>query len=141
MSNRVDNRAAISALLDAGEAPVAIAKTLGVSRSTVYLVKNKKKAGKDPTKEGLKGRASPVVTPRVLGGLKKRIRAAPKKSLRRVAAEAGMNRESVRKVVVNAGWKSRRRKRVPLISRLGRKKCMERARRLLNSLKSSGYPG
>ena len=122
MSDRVDNRAAISALLDAGEAPVAMAKTLGVSRSTVYLVKNKKKAGKDPTKEAPKGRASPVVTPRVLGGLKKRIRAAPKKFLRRVAAEAGVNRESVRKVVVNAGWKSRRWKRVPLISRLGRKK-------------------
>ena len=122
MSNRLDTRAAISALLDAGETPAFISRTLSVSRTTVYLVKNKKKVGANPLEDLPRTRAHPVVTPRVLGGLKKRIRAAPKKSLRRVAQESGINRESVQKVVVQAGWKSHRRKKVPLISCLGQKK-------------------
>ena len=49
MSNRIETRAAISALLDAGDAPKAIADKLGVARSTVFCVK-KKQRGAEPTK-------------------------------------------------------------------------------------------
>ena len=47
MSKREETRAAISALLDAGETPTVISVTLKVSRNAVYLVKNKKELGKD----------------------------------------------------------------------------------------------
>ena len=72
MSERVDTRAAILALLNAGESPAAVAKTLSVSRTKVYLVK--KKLRQDPTSDFSRARDCLVVTPRVLGGLKKRIR-------------------------------------------------------------------
>ena len=114
---------------------------LKVGRAMVYRVKNKKALRKDPVQENPKLRRNPIITPRVLGGLECRIRAAPTKSLRMVAQEAGINRESILKVVVGASWKSRRRKKVPLISKAGRKKRVDRSRGLLNSLKSSGFPG
>ena len=41
MPNRVETRAAISALLDAGDGPKAIAEKLGVGRTTVFRVKKK----------------------------------------------------------------------------------------------------
>ena len=44
MSDRKEVRAAISALLDAGETPTAVAAALNVARTTVYRVKKKKVA-------------------------------------------------------------------------------------------------
>ena len=80
------------------------------------------------------------MTPRVVGGLKKRIKAAPTKSLRRVAKEANISRESVRRVVRGAGWRSLRKVKVPLISAQGRQTRIERATGLINALKSAA-PG
>ena len=102
MSKRTDVRAAISALLDAGESPTEISKTLKVSRPTIYRIKNIKEKGGDPISAKIPARKRPVLTSRVLGGLRKRIRSAPTKSLRRVAGEAGVNRETVRKMVRNS---------------------------------------
>ena len=136
MSDRLSIRAAISALLDAARTPTAIAKELGCSRKLVYTVKKLKKNGKG-LERAVQQRKSPVLTPRVQAGVKKRIRAAPTKSLRRVAREAGLHPEIVRKVVKNSGWKSLRRVKVPLISQEGRQKRVDRAQGLLNSLKSS----
>ena len=39
------------------------------------------------------------------------------------------------------GWRSLRRKKVPLISAAGRKKSAARATGLINALKEGGYPG
>ena len=49
MSNRIETRAAISALLNAVNAPKAIADKLEVARWTVFLCE-KKQRGADPTK-------------------------------------------------------------------------------------------
>ena len=93
-SKPAEVRAAISALLDAGETPTAISKTLNVARATVYRIK---KTGQDPGAPNIRQKKKTILTPRVLGGLRKRIRCVPTKSLCRVADEAGVNRETVRK--------------------------------------------
>ena len=59
-------------------------------------------------------------------------------SLRWVAREAGLKRESVQKVVVQSGWKSFRRTKVPLISTDGRERRATRAAGLVNVLKLKG---
>ena len=136
MSGRTETRAAISRLLDAGETPTAISVALKVGWATVYRVKNKKALGKDPCKRIRSSEGIQSLRRGFWGVLN-----AGSESLRRVAQEAGINRESILKVVIGASWKSRRRKKVPLISKAGRKKRVDRSRGLLNSLKSSGFPG
>ena len=78
------------------------------------------------------------MTPRVTAAIRRRIKAAPTKSLCRVAREAGLKRESVRQVVIQSGWKSLRRTKVPLISAKGRERRAKRAAGLVNALKSKG---
>ena len=71
-------------------------------------------------------------------GIKRRVRAAPTKSLRRIAHEANVDKDIVRTLVKKQGWKSLRRVKVPLISAAGReKKCRDRAQRLMNKLKNA----
>ena len=119
MSNAKDIRVAVTAMLQADRPIRTIMEDLKISRSTVMRVKRRVLDGKDPKGSPRKRRAS-VLTPRVVGGFKKRIKAAPTKSLRRVAKEANVSRESVRRVVRGAGWKSLRKVKVPLISAKGR---------------------
>ena len=61
------------------------------------------------------------MTPRVAASLRRRIKCAPTKSLRQVAAEAGQNREVVRRLVKLSSWRSLRRTKVPLVSEDGQK--------------------
>ena len=70
MSDRKEVRAAISALLDAGENPTAVAAALNVARTTVYRVK-KKESGQNPVLARKPARPRPILTPRVLGGSKR----------------------------------------------------------------------
>ena len=72
MSKRTDVRAAISAHLNAGESPTETSKTLKVSRPTIYRIKNIKKGG-NPILAKIPARKRPVLTSRILGGLRKRI--------------------------------------------------------------------
>ena len=130
-----EKRIAVSALLDAGKSINGIIANLGVSRALVLKVKSRLASGKDLQASPRKAK-KPVLTPRVVGGLKKRIKAAPTKSLRRVAKEA-VSRESVRRVVHEAGWRSLRKVKVPLISAKGRETRVERSRGLVNALKSA----
>ena len=58
-----------------------------------------------------------------------------------VAAEAGIGARAIQRFVVSEGWQSLRRKKVPLVSKSGRLRRLERARKLLNKLKAPGYPG
>ena len=74
-------------------------------------------------------------------GLPRRIKSAPTKSLRRVAKEAGLKPGVVWKLVREEGWRSLRRKKVPLIPAAGRKTCAARAAGLINALKEGGYLG
>ena len=115
MSEWNKKRIAISTLLRAGKTINEIVVDLGTSRSTVKRVKRRTKDGKDPEASPRK-KSARILTPHVVGGLKKRIRTAPTKSLRRVAKEAKVPRESVRRVVRKAGWRSLRKVKVPLIS-------------------------
>ena len=135
MSKIVDRRLAISALLEAGKTPTEISRDLQCARSLVYKVNKLKDDGKDVQPPPPK-RKKTVMTPRVVAGLKRRIKAAPRKPLKVVAREAGVNRESVRKMVSNLGWRSLRRRKVPLLSAQGREVRQERAQGLLNNLKS-----
>ena len=75
------------------------------------------------------------MTPRVRAAIRRRVKAAPTKSLRKISRESGVGRESVRKVVVEAGWKSLRRVKVPLISAEGCERRASRAAGLINALK------
>ena len=129
-----EKRIAVSALLDAGKSINRIIADLGVSRALVLKVKSRLASGKDLQASPRKAK-KPVLTPRVVGGLKKRIKAAPTKSLCRVAKEANVLRESVRRVVREAGWRSLRKVKVPLISAKGRETRVERSRGLVNALK------
>ena len=136
MSTRKEVRVAVSALLDAGKSVTAISKDLGCSRRLIYRVKNLKAAGGDYQHQ-YPVRAGTVLTPMVRAGVKRRIRNAPNKSLRQVARETGLKRETVRRVVIQEGWRSLRRTKVPMVSAEGRKRRLERAKGLLNDLKSA----
>ena len=113
-------RHAIAALLQAGKTTTVIAKEVSCSRFLVYKVKKLQEAGKD-LGYAFTPRVKAVLTPTVRAGIKRRVKAAPTKSLRRVAREAGVHREIVRRVVKEEGWRSLRRVKVPLISAEGRK--------------------
>ena len=102
MSNRTEVRAAICGLAAADMKPGKIAETLKVARSTVHRVLKKKKKGK--SLEYNMSTRKKKLTPTVAAGLRRRIKAAPTKSLRQVAAESGQNRELVRRLVMISGW-------------------------------------
>ena len=136
MSKRKEVREAVSAMLDAGRTPAAIVKEFGCSRHLVYTVKKLRKGGK-PLDHATPPRKRWVLTPQTRANIKRWIRNAPTKSLRRVSKESSVPRESIRRVVQEAGWRSLRKIKVPLISEDGRRRRAERAAGLLNSLKSS----
>ena len=95
-------------------------------------------AGKDP-QGSLRERQKTTLTPRVMAGLRQRIKSALTKSLRRVAAEAAIPR--VQQVVKELGWRSLREIKEPLILAAGREKGVEQSKLILNDLKSGNYPG
>ena len=70
MNTWSEKRIAVSALIDAGKPTNTIAADLGVSRSLVLKVKRQLAAGKDLQASPRKAK-KPVLTPRVVGGLKK----------------------------------------------------------------------
>ena len=140
MSKRLLNRQAISALICAGKSTTEVAADLRVTRTTVYQVKKQMESA-DLDQEPILGvkfgaRSQPVANPRTRAAVKRRILAAPTKSLRQVAQAAGLHRETVRKVVRQEGWRSRRCIKVPLISAEGRQTRALRAQGLVNALKS-----
>ena len=112
MSKREKTRATIFGLHDAGKTAIEIAATLECSRSTVYRALTKMAAG-EGVRHAVRPQKRPVLTPRVVAGLRRRIRAAPTKSLRQVAAESCRNRETVRRVVIESDWRSLRRVKFP----------------------------
>ena len=122
MSKRLEVRQAISALLDADKAPKDIVAALKCSRTLVFKVQRLKKAGDTDLKHAFKPRKAKTLTPRVRAAIRRRVKAAPTKSLRKISRESSVARESINKVVVEAGWKSLRRVKVPLISAEGRER-------------------
>ena len=136
MGSRLEVRRSIAVLLHAGKTPTEISRELSVGRKLVYVVKNLVACGED-LKIAPRHPKRPVMTPRIRANIKQRIKSAPTKSMRRVADEAGVNREIVRRVVQEEGWKSLRKVKVPLISAEGRRKREVRAQGLISSLKSA----
>ena len=112
MKTYLEVRCSISALLDAGKSVTEISRDLSCSRPTVYKIKNLKAQGKGLHHQ-YPVRSNPVLTPQVRTAVKRRIRSAPQKPLRKIAREAGLNREAVRRVVRQEGWRSLRRKKIP----------------------------
>ena len=119
MSDRMATRHAICALSDAGRSNNDIVRILKVAKTTVIWTLKKQAAG--GLEHDTTGRKKTVLTPRVAAGLRRRIKAAPTKCLRRVAKEAGLKPGDVWKLVREEGWRSLRRKKVPLISATSRK--------------------
>ena len=135
MSKRLEVWQAISALLDADKAPKDIVAALKCSCTPMFKVQRLKKAGDTDLKHAFKPRKAKTLTPRVRAAIRRSVRAAPRKSLRKISRESSAARESVRKVVVEAGWKSLRRVKLPLISAEGRKRRASCAVGLINALK------
>ena len=102
MSTRQDVRAVISALLDAGKTTKEVVADLKCGKSVVYEVKKRKEAGISAQASPRK-RTRTTLTPTVVAGLRRRIKAAPTKSLWKVANEAAVPRELVQQVVREAG--------------------------------------
>ena len=119
MSDRMATRHAICALADAGRSNNDIVRILNVAKTTVIRTLKKKAAGE--LEHDTSSRKKTILTPRVAAGLRRRIKAALTKSLRRVAKEAGLKPGVVWKLVREEGWRSLRRKKVSLISSVGRK--------------------
>ena len=88
MASRREVCTAICGLSQAGFNPSKIAATLNIARTTVYRTLQKKSVGKSLEYNSTTTKKWKL-TPRAAAGLKRRIKAAPTKSLRRVAAEAG----------------------------------------------------
>ena len=126
-------------MTDAGRSNKEIVRILNVAKTTVIRTLKKKAAG--GLEHDTTSRKKTILMPRVAAGLRRRIKAAPTKSLRRVAKEAGLKPGVVWKLVREEGWRSLRRKKVPLISSAGRKTSAARAEGLINALKEGGYPG
>ena len=93
MSSRMEVRAAICGLAQAGMRQSDA--TLKVARSMIQSTLKKKNAGKSLEYDLASQKKSKLML-RVAAGLRRRIKCAPTKSLRQVAAEAGQNRELVR---------------------------------------------
>ncbi|QQP56073.1 Uncharacterized protein FKW44_000626 [Caligus rogercresseyi] len=85
MASQRDTRVAIRALLDAGKTPTEISNQLGVTRHTVYTVKNGRKAKLDPE------------------GFKKVAQATPLKFLRAHARELGVSPMTVHRAPCEGG--------------------------------------
>ena len=130
-------REAIAVLFRAGTTPKNIADQLGVGIATIYRLKKRLDCGSGvhPPRKNYPGQT--VLTPQVVASIKKRIRAAPNKSMTKVAVEQGVSRKSVYRVVKMTGGRSLRRKKVPLISAAGLQRRLVRCRALLNNLKSA----
>ena len=112
MSDRKNVRTAIAALVRVGKSNREISTDLECSKTLVLKVKRRLSVGKGPQVSPRK-RKKTTLTLGVVGGLKKRIKAAPTKSLRRVARESKVPRELVRQVVRDADWRSLRTVKVP----------------------------
>lgn len=96
-----DNRIAIIALFESGKSPADIVKTLPVPRRTVYAaIKRYKELGTTDDRPR-KGRPVTATTPENQNKLRHRIRRNPGKSMRKLAKEMKIGRESIRKMVRN----------------------------------------
>ena len=104
-------------MTDAGRSNKEIVRILNVAKTTVIRTLKKKAAG--GLEHDTTSHKKTILMPRVAAGLRRRIKATPTKSLRRVAKEAGLKPGVVWKLVREEGWRSLRRKKVTLISSVG----------------------
>ena len=88
---------------------------LNVGLTLIYKVKKLIIAGSDLAHLHQSGRLRTVCEPRAAAGLLRRVKAAPNKSLRKVADEAGTSHTTVQRVVKKAGGKSLRLLKGPLV--------------------------
>ena len=86
--------------------------------TVVYNIKKQVAAGKPPKASPRKRRRT-TLTPTVVAGLRRHIKATPTKSLRQVAKELSVPRKLVRQVVRESGWRSLRKVKIPLVSEEG----------------------
>ena len=136
MSETANVRTTIANLLSAGNSVPSIVGYLTTNRATVYHIKTRLDAGKYPQLSPQKCRKT-TLTPSVVAGLCRRIKAARTKSLKRVAQELGVAQELVPQVIKESGWRSLTKVKVPIMSEETRERGTKRAEGLTNNLTSA----
>ena len=136
MSGAPNKRPAIYGLLRADWTAAAIAKELQVSRQSIYKAKKAMEAGLGPKVQPRSGRPRTATHRRAAAAILKQVRSNPQRPLRQIAAAAGTTHTAVNKIVKEAGYRSLRRTKIPLLSARHPEMRLERCRGLLNNLKS-----
>lgn len=112
-----------------------ISIAVGVSRWTVKRVLDREKKGQLSAKVAT-GRPRSARVPRIVAAIKRKIRANPVRSMRKMAKEHGISDFSVRKIVKDdCGAKSRARKKTHMITNRIRELRVERCKKIMNYLK------
>ena len=139
MSDGGNKCAAIYGLLRADWGMSAIAKELKVCRTSVYKAKKAMAASEKQTPPPRKGRPRTSTRPAAAAAILRKVRAAPTKPLREIARDLKTNHTAVNVVVKEAGFRSLRKRKIPLLSEVHRTKQLARGSALLNDLKSTPH--
>lgn len=112
-----------------------ISIAVGVFRWTVKRVLDRETKGQLSAKVAT-GRSRSTRVPRIVAAIKRKIRANPVRSMRKMAKEHGISDFSVRKIVKDdCGAKSRARKKTHMITNRIRELRVERCKKIMNYLK------
>ena len=136
MTGAANKRPAIYGLLRAGWGPAAIVKELGVARTSVYRAKKALEAGQGPDVQPRSGRPRTATKRRASAAILRKVRKDPKRPLRQIAAELQTTHTAVNSVVKEAGFRSLRRVKIPLLSARHREMRLDHCTKLINNLKS-----
>ena len=134
----VDTRAKIISHYLSGNTPTEILKKLKIKKVNRMMVHRTIKRYNDTkaiTDRPRSGRPPAARSIRLRKAVRSRIARNPRRSMRKMAKELGVNRESLRKLVhYDLGLKSLKRKTVHHLTPALRKKRLERCRGLLRRL-------
>ena len=130
-------RDAILIHLRAGSRVVDICNDLGVSRMSVYRAKKLFDAGQDAKCKKRPGRTRSATTKKAAASVIRSVRANPNRSIRKLAITSGRSRSTVQRIIKDAGFKSLRKQRIPLLSAKARQMRKERGQVLISDLKSA----
>lgn len=128
-----DKRLEVLGMLRAGSSPTVIANELGVSRTTVYAVKDKMEKGDGVERKSGSGRPQKIDHEKVRDA----VRAAPTTSMRQHAKSLGVCKDTVRRSVKEDGGKSLVMLAKPLLTPAIKENHLQRCKGLINDLKSS----
>ena len=132
-------RREVETLIRAGHRNADIADIVKVNVRTVQRVRQRVNVGEGmERRRGSGGRR--VLSKRQVAGLLRSVKAKPTVSMRKRAKDLGVGDATVCRYVNNAGFKSYKRRRRPLLTSKMKAKRLERCKLVLNLLKKGGNP-